>query len=1332
MSLRQRGAASPAAVVERDGRGDDFLDDDCGRNALQLAARGSAIIATLQRLAAHIPTEFLSPSSCPYAKLIFDFRYFRDQSAIEKAIADNAELLALDKEFYDTHIDLLDGFMSLFRSVYGYVTELNRFVCDIQDGQYVAQTLDTALDALEGRQLLCELYQLYGVMLLLLDHKIGGVVRERLIVSYIRYRGSSEAHIVEVAELCRSTDDELRRGNDDGGSGGGYPLRFFERVPVQKGVVSRLLGCLRSDDIYRMASHYPNPEHRSAAMALQGGLVYVLLFFCGDVLTQQLPVMKELVEKHFADNWVVHYYAGYTADLSLAWAAFPAACEALQRTLEPRNINFHLQLMRGMLSRSMERVEAVLQEGVLTESYVLDNVHASLLPIVTEANVVLRWFVLHGVCASAASPMSRTPASPTAAPTASSSSSPSQFSSSSLYPSSPASPSSRAGMNAAAALMTAAAAAHRLVGAAFSNEELLTLLLSTAQLEYHVQSRFAVLLEEKTTRWSQAKRQAVAKVKKLSRFFSPGNLLDKKVQDEELQRWFHEVAARIASLHVKRHDANATRRKLQRLIAALESIQEFDQVNQQLQVLQFVRETCGDLHQMLRYMNAEHRVLGRLATVADLSYAWESFSAHGFLVRELQARIRSQPVAAAQMRALFVKMSSLLHLPCIRVDQGITLGCTSADMRLERALEYTSNFYSEEVVTFLRSVLQVIPTSIFEVLHKVMYLLTHTLQECPSKLQREEWKKWSQLETRAQLSAYTADIARYAAGLLAMEETTVGVVRVNPHQLLEDGIRKELVEHIARELHAGIWFNQSTPSSVEQLDKELEHLGSRLRGVRNSFEYIQDFVNVHGLQIWLEEFQRVVRFTLQMECNVFWPKKVYPWNSPFQSASISIPYFAPTNPKMSYSFLGHLVQHLLYLTDPTEAIYFPAFGAWFTRKRLCESVGPRLFTRVAEAIDSVGLTCLDDFFSLLIAKYTQKVVLRLAESVVRGGPACHALLQEVWTRCMPTAATPPTEAFAQGYDKLAAHFGGCPAAKEVNTLLMRIGRLVLMRQLIAHQLRSDSRQDSSLLVTCLQAVDSSLLATLTAHLSGAFDVSFVTRATQPCADVPEGLLCETAPLLEAVGLADPLAAVYEVTTSGSSDAVSASLATELSSRPVAAAAGSTSSASAFSSAALSDTTTTTAVAVPTTLALPLFVLPLCVMLLLDVEHTAYSAQFDSCIPAEKKDDVDATVLAVGVASILQQFPLEATQLLVQLLAQVTRVATSAATSSANGNAKATTKESAPLIMRSAKSLPIWMDALHGYLHRYSAQEWMHTVPLDSLDSYVQASHATPAQGVRAQ
>ena len=40
-----------------------------------------------------------------------------------------------------------------------------------------------------GKQLLCEALYLYGVILLLLDEKIEGAVRERMLIAYLRHVG---------------------------------------------------------------------------------------------------------------------------------------------------------------------------------------------------------------------------------------------------------------------------------------------------------------------------------------------------------------------------------------------------------------------------------------------------------------------------------------------------------------------------------------------------------------------------------------------------------------------------------------------------------------------------------------------------------------------------------------------------------------------------------------------------------------------------------------------------------------------------------------------------------------------------------------------------------------------------------------------------------------------------------------------------------------------------------------------------------------------------------------------------------------------------------------
>jgi hypothetical protein len=58
-----------------------------------------------------------------------------------------------------------------------------------------------------------------------------------------------------------------------------------------------------------------------------------------------------------------------------------------------------------------------------------------------------------------------------------------------------------------------------------------------------------------------------------------------------------------------------------------------------------------------------------------------------------------------------------------------------------------------------------------------------------------------------QVAKLTHSVSVFTEGVLMMKSTLVGIIRVDPKQLLEDGIRKELVKHIATALHNGLTFN---------------------------------------------------------------------------------------------------------------------------------------------------------------------------------------------------------------------------------------------------------------------------------------------------------------------------------------------------------------------------------------------------------------------------------------------------------------------------------------------------------------------------------------------
>ncbi|RNF03089.1 WASH complex subunit strumpellin [Trypanosoma rangeli] len=1107
----------------------EFLNDDCGQNALQLVARGSTIIAEILRLSEHIPLEFIRPEETEYTALISDFRYFKAQDEFEQRIQNSIELLQKDEVFATTHMELLDRFFKLFRGVYGYVMELNRYIEEIREGMYISQTLESILVNLDGKQLLCEIMHLYGVMLLLLDHKLGGKTRENLLVSYIRYKGAGEANMVEVTNLCRATGYEPGHASPEC-----YPVAYFSRVPIDKEVVGMILGRIRSDDIYQMAYNYPAPEHRSAALALQGAVLYVLLFFRPEILHQEGPVMREIVDKHFADNWVINYYMGFTVDLTLAWRDFKAASDAISRTIATENVAYHLERMRTGMTSLNSSIGEVLREGVLTEKYVLDNIHASLLPRIREANVVLRWFILH---TTRGAPGSR--------------------------------------------CLEKYRRSCDMVAAAVTEDDIITLLLRTAQLEFTLRAMFTTLLKQKRSKWESSREEGAAKMLKLATFFSGEHVLSDNVRDSQLEAWFTEISERIQGLEYS--DSITASRKIQKLIKALENVQEFHQIDSNLQVVQFVQDTRFLLRQMIRYINIENKVLITIATVGDLSYAWELVATYGCFVNAIQLKIKQQPDLAVQMRAVFVKLASMLELPCNRIDQG-----AQNDARLLAALETTSEYYSSELVAFARSVLHVIPTSIFDVLRQIMKILTDDLHECPTKLLRREMKSESQLDLRRKLSALTADIARYASGILAMESTLVGVIQVDSHQLLEDGIRKELVRQITHMLHHSLLFDRNNPISASLFDNELAGLAQKLNGIRASFEYIQDYVNVHGLRIWLEEFSRIVNFNVEMECNTFMQKKLYPWKSQYQSDSIPIPYFPRTKEKMAYSFLGRILQHLLMMTDPMRSVFLTAYGSWYERGSLQEIVGTRTFTSICNAIGSMGLGALDRLMCFVLAKDLQ-----LALKFIRAAlEPVEEVVAELSGELCPAAGTP--ENATHIYAKLVETVGGGSSGghfAELTKILVRVGRIQLMRTMLASELRAFCKLNSGSLFAALSTANEALLMDLRHH--------YHNPGSHP---IPDDVIAVISPFLDCVGISDALSKVY------------------VTSRPI-----------------------------------PSLVFHLLALTLCNVPKMRYDASVASMVPNLLSDLVDPEAFAQGLSLLLKQFHSDQLVLFLNHLSQAVRV-----------------------------------------------------------------------------
>lgn len=66
-----------------------------------------------------------------------------------------------------------------------------------------------------------------------------------------------------------------------------------------------------------------------------------------------------------------------------------------------------------------------------------------------------------------------------------------------------------------------------------------------------------------------------------------------------------------------------------------------------------------------------------------------------------------------------------------------------------------------------------------------------------------------------QVAEHTYAISVFTEGILMMKTTLMGIIKVDPKQLLEDGIRKELVKQVAYALSRGLAFNPKAKVSID-------------------------------------------------------------------------------------------------------------------------------------------------------------------------------------------------------------------------------------------------------------------------------------------------------------------------------------------------------------------------------------------------------------------------------------------------------------------------------------------------------------------------------------
>ncbi|XP_066254336.1 WASH complex subunit 5 isoform X1 [Euwallacea similis] len=989
----------------------EFLAENnaCGQNILLLVSRGNAIIAELLRLKDYIPKVYRLESKQDiqiYGEIIQDFSYLKTSEAHERKIEESEVLRELDEEFRDNHIEIIKRFYLLFESIHSYIMDLNHYIEELEDGIYIHQSLETVFQDNEGKQLLCESLFLYGLMLIAIDAHIDGIIRERLLISYNRYtpqRRDTESSFDEVCKLLMDTGLNTSKKPQN------YPEDYFKRVSINSNYIDMVIGRLRSDDIYSQISVFPLPKHRSTALATQASMLYICLFFSPTILHCESAVMREIVDKYFPDNWIISVYMGFIVNLAETWENFKSAKQALSNTLQVSNIK-HFASNYGQKVPNLLKISSnLLKEGNITKDSLLKDIN-NIVNTLRECNVTLRWLILHTVLK----------------------------------------PGTNDNRNKKLKLF------RDLVTSESNCEQsyLFKLLLNTAQLELVTQDLYKSLMLEKDSQWEDLKRNSYESLIELSEVFSGSKPLSRIKKNSDLEGWFKEIAAQIENL--SREDSGSSR-KLVQLIQALEEVQEYHQLDNNMQVIQFLSETRSDLNQMIRTMSIKEDVMINLHLIGDISYAWELID---FYTQIMQNGIKKEPKLVIKLRAVFLKLASALELPLLRINQSHSEDLISV-----------SQYYSKELEIYVRKVLQIIPSTMFEKLARIIEMQTRVIKEVPSRVDKDKLKDFAQLDERFEFAELTHSVSIFSQGMRMMKSTLVGVVCLDPKQLLEDGIRKELVQHVSKSLNSEFTF--SSKPKQDELESKLKILGQIMDGYKRSFEYIQDYININGLKIWQEEVTRIVNYNVEQECNGFLRSKVHPWQSIYQSRYVPIPIYPPIDG--SENFVGRLAREVIRLTDPRSSVFLPTTSTWYDIKVHKPIMNKETIACIAQAIEITGLVGLDRLFSFMIITALQRIIAHLENKNVKANSwsnVISAIHNDIKQKSLDEANNNPLKVYQTYINRTTKIWS------EFLEKTLLIGQLQLLRNLIAFHLNKSCKFNAKNYEASLRTLNKSLLLDL--------------------------------------------------------------------------------------------------------------------------------------------------------------------------------------------------------------------------------------------------------------
>uniref|UniRef100_A0A5S6QBQ5 WASH complex subunit strumpellin n=1 Tax=Trichuris muris TaxID=70415 RepID=A0A5S6QBQ5_TRIMR len=1004
----------------------------CGSELLKLIAHGHVLLAEISSVSDVMPKVFLGsfPPTSPYSKVLKDFTYFQDEDKVDNEIKEDKELQELDLKIWDDHEQFIRRAVNCMNSIGQYRSDLVKLFADLDGGVYGSECLESLASNPVGKQLLAESVYVMGVILLTLDRRIGGPIRERLLVFCYRHadwRSSFGNSFANMCTIFRSSNYAPSKRCP------GYPENLFARAEVSKEVVNFLIFGFRDEPsgVRSFPSLLPSSADSGCSVD-QGAIVFVLLYFVPNVLHSCPDVMEEVVKKYFTGDFVIHLYMGSTVNLLYEWNHYKAAWRALKSqcsTLASRTMSTRLY---DEFERFKEKPFVAQPEG-LDKQHVVSNVH-TIIQSILRMNRALRWCILN--CC-------------TAFP---------EWNSIKQWRN------WRFGIDRRLTL-----------------EYLFQALLRAAQYEQRVKEIVRTLLDNKVEEMKLAQREVFEKLDNVLSFCNDGSSGEKET--DSLTKLLQDAREAVGSASPERPQTCS--RTLSLTLRQLKTMKRTDTIRTRTECLMTdaVEDLQNSINKFMELQGLKEDSFLALQDACDFAYGWELISR---FLDQLRLLIRVQPSSSVVLHPLFFKMSSAFSAPLHRIG-------TAGDP----SFSYVSEYYSEQLITFLKEVVSVIPASICVLFSEVLRIRNIRAHGLPYHTGKADLIHHSRLEQRVEISKLINAISSLADGMVPLGTAVFGVIKVNPKQMLEDGILEELTCGIFELLNSSFVFkHRGRPG---QFAVSLWELELQIRSHRETFQYISDYLDIRGLYVWHQAFDDVLKRSF-----------VHCLNSELQvDFSFEMKPLLRTGVKLE--FISQLAKRLIEETFPKCTVFLSETNSWVDVNTQEELVNRHVFSALSKCFDSVGVYILDQYFCFMIsqkiahffAAYQQATKEDVAAfDTLKSHSACAA-------DCLDGRAESACSAIANLTSKMSK------AALQLQEKITSIGHFQLIRLCFNQELAKISQRCANYFQETVETLNSAHIRQLLAKAREG-ELSNEDRDT----------LLRLGSIMDRMGLTDPLKKVY--------------------------------------------------------------------------------------------------------------------------------------------------------------------------------------------------------------